>query len=153
MPNFEANVSTIMDRTEIAELVHRYCDALCQRNHDAWVETFANDGIWNGGRGEMAGRPALSATFKKVMELFDHVLQLTHNGAVKVDGDAARGRWYVTEYGLTAKGRRTLYIVHYDDEYRRTAEGWRFSRRTVTWHYQGPPDLSGNFGPPAGYST
>jgi hypothetical protein len=60
------------------------------------------------------------------MELFAHVLPLAHNGAVNVIGDTAQGRWYLTEYGLTTKGRRTFYIVHYDDEYRRTAAGWRF---------------------------
>ena len=35
-------------------------------------------------------------------------MQLTHNGQVSVDGDRATGRWYVTEYGLTAKGRKIM---------------------------------------------
>jgi hypothetical protein len=111
------------DRIEIQELVHRYCDALCRRDCDAWVATWAEDGLWNSGRGE-----------------------------VEVDGDTAHGRWYITEYGLTAKGRRTFYIAHYDDDYRRTAEGWRFARRIATWPYHGEPDLTGTFGPPPGYT-
>jgi hypothetical protein len=134
-------------------LAHRYSDALCQRDHDAWVATFATDGVWDSGRGEVVGRDALSAAFLRIMELFAHVLPLAHNGVVNVIGDTAHGRWYHTEYGLTTKGRRTFYIVHYDDEYRRTAEGWRFSRRAATWHYHDAPDLTGHFGPPPGYST
>jgi hypothetical protein len=81
------------DRSEIEELEHRYCDALCQRDRD---------------------------------------------GEAQVGGDTARGRWYITEYGLTTKGRRTFYIAHYDDDYLRTTEGWRFARSprrdvTLSW--------------------
>lgn len=139
------------DQTQIRSLVHRYCDALCKRNREAWIATFAEDGVWNTGRGEVAGHVALSDAFARIMELFQHVLQLTHNGEVNVDGDAAHGRWYITEYGLTAKQRRTFYIAHYDDDYRRTADGWRFQRRIATWLYHGEPDLRGTFGPPPGY--
>jgi ketosteroid isomerase-like protein len=148
----EGGAKMSSDQIEIQELVHRYCDALCQRDRDAWVATFAEDGMWTSGRGEVVGRDALSDAFLRVMELFQHVLQLTHNGEVKVDGDTAHGRWYITEYGLTAKGRHTFYIAHYDDDYRRTTEGWRFTRRIVTWHYHGEPDLTGTFGPPPGYT-
>ena len=153
MSDIENCGDAIADRIEIQDLVHRYCDALCQRDHKALVDTFAADGVWDIGQGEVVGRNALSEKFHKVFELFDHVLQLTHNGAVELNGDTAHGRWYVTEYGLTAKGRRTFYIIHYHDEYCRTEKGWRFSRRTGVWHYQDAPDLSGNFGPPPGFST
>ena len=151
MSDFEDGEGAISDRIAIQELVHRYCDALCQRDLGALLDTFTNDGIWDIGQGPVVGRDALSDKFHKVFELFDHVIQLTHNGEVKLDGDTAQGRWYMTEYGLTAKGRRTFYIVHYDDEYRRTGNGWRFSRRTGVWHYQDAPDLSGHFGPPPGF--
>ena len=79
------------DRTEIGELVHRYCDALCQRDRDAWVGTFAETGVWTIGRGAVVGHDALSAAFLKIMALFEHVIQLTHSGEVKLDGDTARG--------------------------------------------------------------
>ncbi len=151
MADLEDGWRATSDRIAIQELVHRYCDALCQQDHGALVNTFTADGIWDIGQGEVVGRDALSDKFRKVFELFDHVIQLTHNGEVKLDGDTALGRWYVTEYGLTAKGRRIFYIVHYDDEYRRTDEGWCFSRRRGVWHYQDAPDLSGHFGPPPGF--
>ena len=153
MEDFDHGGGTVSDRIAIQELVHRYCDALCQRNHGALVDTFTSDGIWDIGQGEVVGRDALSEKFRKVFELFEHVVQLTHNGEVKLDTDTAQGRWYVTEYGLTTKGRRIFYIVHYDDEYRRTGEGWRFSSRRGVWHYQDAPDLSGNFGPPSGFDN
>lgn len=149
----QAGDNTLTDRIAIGELVHRYCDSLCVRNRDAWVATFAEDGVWDVGRGPVVGMAALAQSFDRIMELFDHVLQLTHNGESHVSGDQASGRWYITEYGLTAKGRRTFYIGHYDDTYVRTAESWRFARRLATWHYHGLPDLSGTFGPPPGYEV
>jgi ketosteroid isomerase-like protein len=151
MSDFNGCEGRISDRIAIQELVHRYCDALCQRDLGALVDTFTNDGIWDVGQGPAVGREALSEKFSKVFELFDHVIQLTHNGEVKLSGDLAKGRWYATEYGLTAKGRRIFYILHYDDEYRRTDDGWRFFRRKGVWHYQDAPDLSGHFGPPPGF--
>lgn len=147
------NGGTTSDRIAIQELVHRYCDALCQRDLGALVDTFTIEGIWDVGQGPVVGRKALSEKFRKVFELFDHVIQLTHNSEITIEGELAKGRWFVTEYGLTAKGRRIFYIVHFDDEYRRTDDGWRFSRRTATWHYQDAPDLSGHFGPPPGFDT
>jgi hypothetical protein len=39
MPDFEDGRGTCLDRILIQELVHRYSDALCQRDHDAWVAT------------------------------------------------------------------------------------------------------------------
>ena len=32
---------------------------------------------------------------------------------------------------------------HYDDTYRRTPDGWRFTSRQLTKYYAGPPDLTG----------
>jgi ketosteroid isomerase-like protein len=142
------NIRSLRDRFEIEELVHRYCHALCERNLENLVATFADDGIWDVGRGEVTGRIELLSAFEKVFALFDHVIQLTHNGEVSLKGDCATGRWYMTEYGLTAKGRRIFYIGHYEDEYRRTEVGWKFTRRTGIWHYHDAPDLSGHFGPP-----
>ena len=91
MEDFDHGGGTVSDRIAIQELVHRYCDALCQRNHGALVDTFTSDGIWDIGQGEVVGRDALSEKFRKVFELFEHVVQLTHNGEVKLDTDTAQG--------------------------------------------------------------
>ena len=145
------DVGAVADRLAIEALVHRYCDALADRNCQNWVNTFAVDGVWDIGREPVSGRTALAESFETVMTLFSSVLQLTHNGEVSISGNSAAGRWYFTEYGLTAKGQRTFYIGHYDDTYIRTGGEWRFARRLGVWHYHGSSDLSGTFGPPPGY--
>ena len=99
------------DQIVIEELVHGYCDALSRRDHDAWVETFAEAGVSNSGPGDVVGHDAFSAAFLRITALFAHVLQLTHKDETKVDGDTARGHWYITEYGITAKGKAAFYIA------------------------------------------
>lgn len=139
------------DLDQIRALIHRYCDAVCCNDHDAFAATWHEDGRWEIGRGPVVGRSAIAEAFATAMGLFESVIQLTHQGTAMVDGDEGRGRWYMTEHCRTRTGRNLFYIGAYDDTYRRTPDGWRFASRTLTWHYQGPPDLTGVFGPPPGY--
>lgn len=143
------------ERDAIADLVHRYADAVCRHDVDAWAATWDIDGVWEIGRGPTVGRAAITAAFETAMGLFEAVVQLAHNGTATIDhggaGDTAHGRWYMSEAARTRTGRNLHYLGYYDDEYIRRADGWHFARRTLTWLYDGPPDLSGRFGPPPGY--
>lgn len=147
----DAALAALLDLEAVRALVHRYCDAVCHHDTAAWADTWAPDGVWDIGRGEVRGRDAIIAAFETAMGLFDGVLQLAHNGTASFDGDTGRGRWYFTEHARARSGRSQFYLAHYDDTYVRTADGWRFARRELSWHYQGPRDLSGTFGPPPGY--
>ena len=142
------------DLEAIRTLVHRYADAVCRDDHDAWLDTWADDATWEIGRGPVVGRAAIGAAFGRAMDLFEAVVQLAHNGSADLDGsdpDRATGRWYMSEACRTRSGKTLHYLGYYDDRYVRTAEGWRFASRRLTWLYQGPPDLGGTFGPPPGY--
>ena len=69
------------------------------------------------------------------------------NGGVDVDssGDTATGRWYIQEQVVRSNGDRGILLAHYDDQYIKTTEGWKFSRRFLQPHYSGPHDLSSEF--------
>jgi hypothetical protein len=62
---------------------------------------------------------------------------------IETEGDAASGRWTVSERLVDAKGRAALLLALYHDTYRREAGGWRIARRRLEPLYQGPLDLSG----------
>jgi hypothetical protein len=143
-----------LDDGIIGRLVHRYCDAVCVGDVDAWVETWAEDAVWEIGRGPVRGRPAIRSAFERAMGLFESVNQITFNGSAELDHRAGTGagRWYMGEFGRAGSGMNLFYLGFYDDTYVRDEEGrWRFASRTLTWLYQGPPDLSGGFGAPTGY--
>jgi len=137
---------------DIRALVHTYADAVTRHDTDAWSKTWAQDGIWEIGRGPQVGREAITIAFDKAMVLFDSVVQLAGNGEASFDNNLGRGRWYMTEYAKTTAGKVLFYVGQYDDEYAIEEGRWCFTRRVLTWHYQGPPDLSGTFGPPPGYA-
>lgn len=150
------NTAPGVDDALIGRLVHRYCDAVCSGDTAAWTETWAADGVWEIGRGPVEGRDAIRAAYEKAMGLFESVNQLSFNGAADLDHQAGTGsgRWYMCEFAKARSGATLFYLGHYDDTYVREGEDdWRFKSRTLTWRYQGPPDLSGVFGPPPGYTT
>jgi len=68
--------------------------------------------------------------FERLMALFEIVVQTPHSGLIEIDGDRARGHWYVSEHGRTTAGERTDVLGRYEDEYVRSPDGWRFSSRT-----------------------
>ncbi len=140
-----------LDRRAIDDLTYAYADAVCRNDHEDWIETWSDDGVWNIGRGDVVGRAAIADAFAAAMELFDSVIQTAGNGTATIDGDTATGRRYMQEVARTVSGKTLAYHGYYDDTYARSDDGWRFSERRLIWLYQGPPDLSGTFGPPPGY--
>jgi ketosteroid isomerase-like protein len=147
----ESNPTAASDLDQIRALVHGYCDAVCCNDHAAFASTWTEDGRWEIGRGPVVGRDAIATAFTTAMDLFESVIQLAHNGTAVIDGEQGRGRWYMTEYSRTRTGRNLLYVGAYSDTYRRTPDGWCFASRSLSWFYQGAPDLTGSFGPPPGY--
>jgi uncharacterized protein (TIGR02246 family) len=133
-----------LHRTAIADLVHRYADASTHADAERWAGTWAPDATWELVAGQpVLGRESIVEAWQAAMERFTAVVQLVMNGSV--DPDARTGRWYLTEHLAHADGARSLMVGHYDDTYTETGSGWCFTRRALTVHYLGPPDLSGTF--------
>jgi hypothetical protein len=136
------------DRDHIAELVHRYADAVVYRNGDQWGSCWAEDARWilSADR-DVNGREAILALWHKAMTNFTAVVQMVHNGAVAVgdDGRTASGRWYIDERFLRVNGQVGILLAHYDDTYVLVDGSWKFSSRRLFPMYQGAPDLSANF--------
>jgi hypothetical protein len=140
MDKSTSNIETI--RT----LVHTYADAVTHHDTARWADTWATDGVWEIGRGARVGRESIVSAFESAMVLFSSVVHLVGSGEASFDGATGRGRWYMTEYARTVKGKAVFYAGYYDDEYKIESGCWRFASRELTWLYQGAPDLSGEFG-------
>ena len=136
----------------IRELVHSYCDYVCNNDQNSWLQLWTEDAVWDIGRGPVQGHSALRQAIQTSMELFEAVNQMTFNGTATTSGETGAGRWYICEFAKAKSGKALFYLGHYDDTYQKGPDGWKFSSRQLTWLYQGPPDLSGAFGPPPGYN-
>jgi uncharacterized protein (TIGR02246 family) len=135
-------------RDEIAELVHRYADAVVRFDGEQWGACWAPDAHWVLGPGrEVTGRDAIVALWNKAMTTFAAVVQNALNGEVHVDEAAgtASGRWYVMEHFRRGDGEPGILLAHYDDTYVRVDGRWLFASRRLQPHYHGRPDLSAPF--------
>jgi len=137
----------VADELEIRELVARYADAVCRRETDAWGSTWATDGVWAIVGQTPTGREAVVALWEQLMGGMSQVVQIPNEGMLQFDGDRARGRWYITEYGQLATGAAMLTVGLYHDEYVQEDGAWRFGKRAFHSFYSGSPTLADDFHP------
>ena len=74
-------------------------------------------------------RGEIRAGIERMQGLWDYFVQTTHPGAVRLEGDTAFGRAYLSEFGHIRDGRSELNYSVYHDRYQRTSHGWKFVER------------------------
>ena len=94
-------------------------------------DLFADDGEWVvTGCGEPRGHDAIVAFLDGLLVKWEIIFHAIHSGRVELDGDAATGQWYITEFGQLKDGTEVRIAGVYHDDYRRGTDGrWRFTRR------------------------
>jgi SnoaL-like domain len=137
-----------MSRDPIEDLVHTYADAVVRRDPDQWASTWAEDAVWELGKGRrVEGRDGILALWNSSMDRFKAVIQNVMNGTADIDDAAGTGtgRWYIHEHWCRADDSRGVTLAYYDDTYTRVDGTWRFASRELVIQYGGPSDLSGTF--------
>lgn len=125
-------------------IAERDCEKLCTRFHnlidagafDEVLSLFAPDAVWRHRTGERRGLEAIQAYLDE-KSTFPLTRHLVTNVVITVDSaDRARGVAYVTIYYAEPTGgdepallSPPVAVVHYEDEFVRLAQGWRFSKR------------------------
>jgi tRNA pseudouridine-54 N-methylase len=133
---------------EIADLVHRYCDAVVHKDRARWAATWADESTWDLGQGRVTvGKQAIVDYWVEAMQRFDLVVQMAHNGQAIVDQDrgTGSGRWYISEHMHRADGTSGILLAYYDDSYIRVGDAWLFASRAITMLYRGDAGLAGTF--------
>jgi len=128
MSDFQA----IADRVEIEALRGEFTDAGMMLDYDRFASLFTPDGVWRipAVNAEFAGREEIRAGIKRLAEgLWDYLVQTTHPGTIRLDGDTASGRAYVLSFGRFRDGGSHLNYSVYHDRYQRTPGGWKFTER------------------------
>lgn len=131
----------VEDELAIRTLLARYGDAVCRRDADAWIATWAPDCEWDLGGGRVThGRDETLTLWRTSIAKYPWVAQLPASGFVEADGDGARGTWYVLELNHIADGTGVLHLGHYQDRYVRADDGWKFAARRFHLVYRGAMD-------------
>lgn len=140
-----SDFQTIADRVEIEALRGEFTDAVMMREYDRLALLFTPDGALRMPNipVELQGQEAIRAWGRRVPDVVDFLVQNTHPGMIRCDGDTASGRAYMSEVGRARDGRGGLNYAIYHDRYLRTRDGWKFVERVYEVRYE---DTS----PPAG---
>lgn len=131
----------------IAELKHVYCWSYDRGDLDTLVHLFTDDAVCDFGElGRWEGRTEIRRAYAAQMAASQVPGTWVHsvtNPRIEVDGDTARGRWYLVDLHTTPDERRPARIHGwYDDLYRRDQSGWRIARTSIEflWQDTAPPE-------------
>jgi hypothetical protein len=135
----------ISDRLEIQQLTVDYSTAIDTRRFDDLDAVFTPDAyIDYTALGGIEGRfPEVKAWLAEVLPNFPMYAHMLGNFSVRINGDTASSRTIcfnpMVLPGADAHGDRAQIMfcgLWYDDEFVRTADGWRMSRRVETKCFQ-----------------
>ena len=129
------SLAEISDRLEIQQLVIDYATAIDQRRFDDLDAIFTPDAyIDYRAMGGIDGTfTAVKAWLAEVLPNFPAYYHLVGNFDIRVAGDTASGRTMCFNPMKFDDGPKImLCALWYDDEFIRTPEGWRMTRRVET---------------------
>jgi hypothetical protein len=99
---------------------------------------------------DVAGRPGHAEQFLAHGAVVDYLVQTTHPGTIRLDGDTASGRAYLCELIRLRDGSSHVNYAIYHDRYHRTSDGWKFTERVYEIRYLDTTPLAGSAPHPAG---
>jgi ketosteroid isomerase-like protein len=120
MSDFQA----IADRVEIEALRAEFTDSVMMRDYSRAGSLFTPDGALRMPNVpvELVGSEQIRAWGDRVPEVVGFLVQNTHPGTVKIDGDTATGRAYMHEVIRLRDGTSELNYAIYHDRYQRTPD-------------------------------
>jgi SnoaL-like protein len=130
------SLAEISDRLEIQQLLIDYSTAIDRRLFDDLDAVFTPDAyIDYRAMGGIDGQyPEVKAWLAEVLPNFPAYAHMLGNFDVRIDGDTASSRTFCFNPMVLGGDQNQILFcgLWYEDEFVRTAEGWRMSRRVET---------------------
>ena len=126
------SVAEISDRLEIQQLLVDYASAIDQRRFDDLDRIFTPDAYidYRAMGGIDGPYPTVKAWLAEVLPNFPAYYHMLGNFDIRLAGDTASGRTMCfNPMKLSDYGQILFCALWYDDDFIRTAEGWRMTRR------------------------
>jgi ketosteroid isomerase-like protein len=140
------DIEVIADRVEVEALRGEFTDAAMMRDYSRLAGLFTADGVLRipDASIELAGQDEIRTWGERVPTVVELFVQTTHPGVIRLDGDTASGRAYMSELIRLRDGSSHLNYAIYHDRYRRTPDGWRFTERVYEIRYLDTTVLAGS---------
>ena len=121
------------DTVAIQQLMNRYSVGSSRGDLEDVVSTYVPDGVWHIASMDKTfdGQAAIRDGLAALTSLQDYVMQQNAPAMITIDGDSANATTVVCERGkLSSSDDGFEALGFYVDKLVRTAEGWRFKRRS-----------------------
>lgn len=123
----DQRVRILEDIEAIKSLKADYCFGVDENDPDAVAALFLDDAVWHApGIGRFEGRETIRKFFGGLPEMMRFWLHMVMNPQISVDGDSARGRWYLIEPSTLRNGEAVWGAGRYQERYRRVGGRWFF---------------------------
>ena len=132
------SIQEMSDRFEILDLVADYCDIIDKGNLDDLERIFTEDAFidYSAMGGAKGTRDEIIVFLKNVLPMFISCQHMISNQQIRIEGDSATGR-IMCFNPMEISGNPVFFLgLWYIDEYRRTTQGWRISKRVEEKGYQ-----------------
>jgi ketosteroid isomerase-like protein len=141
-----SDLQALADRVEIEALRGEFTDAVMMNDHERLASLFTHEGAVRipDVNIEAAGRQQIRALGERRQALADCFVQTIHPGVIRLDGDTASGRAYISELIHLRDGNSHLNYAVYHDRYQRTPDGWKFTERVYEIRYLDTSPLAGS---------
>ena len=139
-------LEAVTDRLEIETLREEFTDALMMHDYDRFASLFTEDGAWRIPyiNVEIVSRDEIRAAIERMQGLWEYFVQIAHPGTIRLQGDTAIGRTYISELGRKRDGTSEMNYSLYHDRYQRAPDGWRFAERVYEVRYLDTTPLAGS---------
>ncbi|HWW45362.1 MAG TPA: nuclear transport factor 2 family protein [Acidimicrobiia bacterium] len=115
----------VSDLVEIDALCSRYMMLCSEFVQDRWLEVFAPDATYNA-----FGTAYTLERFPALLEAAPRGQFIGNPPVVEFDGDRATGKQH---FVFIDQQSHAMRLGWYNDEYIRTADGWRLAKRSTTF--------------------
>ena len=141
--DLETRIKILEDIEAIKQEKSRYVYCLDVRDWDGVLEHYTEDAkVDFGDLGQYEGSEEMVKYFKEDFPpLISFTIHMTQDPIIEVNGDTAKGRWYMHEsLTFAATNRASWGAARYDDELVRVNGKWKVRRCNITIFYLSPFD-------------
>ena len=139
LEELERRLQVLEDVEAIRKLKARYSQVLDGFSKENVETLFTEDGVWDlDQRGRFVGRQAIKEFSKKLPEALPFCVHYFVQPTIVVEGQRAKGRWYMLVPATKGDGGAIWSAGLEDDEYEKVNGEWLISKLKLTSIFRTP---------------
>ncbi|HUD93570.1 nuclear transport factor 2 family protein [Sphingobium sp.] len=125
-------LSSMLDRDLLLQTAELYACGADRRDKALWRTVLAEDCVIEGPGFASRGLDNCLSAIDTLTQMFRATQHRVHQQVAVIDGDRATGETYcIAEHLLHDQDSVLVWTIRYQDEWRREATGWCFTRRQL----------------------